>query len=65
MENVIIHGLNTPDGLAIDVTGRKLYWTDTGSGRIEVSDLDGGNRKVLIWQDLDNPRAIALHDSHG
>lgn len=32
---------------------------------IEVSELDGTNRKVLIWSGLDNPRAIALHYAKG
>jgi hypothetical protein len=26
-----------------------------------VSELDGTNRKVLVWSGLDNPRAIILH----
>lgn len=39
----------------------QLYWTDVGLNSIEVSELDGTNRKVLVWSGLDNPRAIALH----
>lgn len=26
-----------------------------------MSELDGTNRKVLVWSGLDNPRAISLH----
>jgi len=26
-----------------------------------VASLDGKMRKVLIWENLDKPRAIALH----
>ena len=33
VEVVVRHGLDTPDGLAVDSTGRKLYWTDTGTHR--------------------------------
>ena len=65
VEEVITQGLNTTDGLAIDSTGRKLYWTDSGTNRIEVSTLDGRMRKVLIWEDLDSPRAISLHYDAG
>uniref|UniRef100_A0A4W3JHK9 Low density lipoprotein receptor-related protein 4 n=1 Tax=Callorhinchus milii TaxID=7868 RepID=A0A4W3JHK9_CALMI len=58
-------GLITTDGLAVDAIGRKIYWTDTGTNRIEVANLDGTMRKVLIWQNLDSPRAIALHHDRG
>uniref|UniRef100_A0A3Q2WR41 Low density lipoprotein receptor-related protein 4 n=1 Tax=Haplochromis burtoni TaxID=8153 RepID=A0A3Q2WR41_HAPBU len=53
--------LMTTDGLAVDAVGRKIYWTDTGTNRIEVANLDGSMRKVLVWQNLDSPRAIALY----
>ena len=61
--NSIVSGLNKPDGLACDWIGKKLYWTDAETNRIEVSELDGSYRKVLLWKDLDQPRAIAL-DPH-
>ena len=64
-EDVIRDGLDTTDGLAVDSTGRKIYWTDTGNNRIEVSNLDGSLRRVLLWQNMDSPRAIALHYSAG
>ncbi len=65
VRNIITEGLDTTDGLAVDSTGRKIYFTDTGNNRIEVASLDGSMRKVLIWQDLDSPRAIALHYDAG
>lgn len=58
-------GLMTTDGLAVDAVGRKIYWTDTGTNRIEVANLDGSMRKVLVWQNLDSPRAIALYHEMG
>jgi len=58
-------GLMTTDGLAVDAVGRKIYWTDTGTNRIEVANLDGSMRKVLVWQNLDSPRAIALYNERG
>lgn len=58
-------GLMTTDGLALDAVGRKIYWTDTGINRIEVANLDGSMRKVLVWQNLDSPRAIALYHEMG
>lgn len=64
-QNVVIWGLVSPDGLACDWLGRKLYWTDSETNRIEVADLDGSLRKVLFWQDLDQPRAITLDPGRG
>jgi hypothetical protein len=43
----------------------QIYWTDAGRNSIEVAELDGGNRKVLVWSGLESPRAIALHYHHG
>ena len=60
VEDVIISGLNTTDGIAVDSIGRKIYWTDAGKKRIEVATLDGKMRKVLVWDKLGEPRAIAL-----
>lgn len=39
---------------------KKLYWTDAGTKRIEVSNLDGTMRSLLIWQGLDKPRDIVV-----
>ncbi|KAG3284511.1 LDL receptor related protein 5 [Ictidomys tridecemlineatus] len=64
-QNVVISGLVSPDGLACDWVGKKLYWTDSETNRIEVANLNGTSRKVLFWQDLDQPRAIALDPAHG
>ncbi len=60
-----LSGLVTTDGLAVDSVGRKVYWTDTGTNRIEVANLNGSMRKVLVWQNLDSPRAIALFHEMG
>ncbi|XP_051886578.1 low-density lipoprotein receptor-related protein 6 isoform X2 [Pristis pectinata] len=64
-QNVVIWGLVSPDGLACDWLGKKLYWTDSETNRIEVANLDGSLRKVLFWQDLDQPRAITLDPARG
>ena len=54
-----------PDGLAIDKVGRNIYWSDTGTNRIEVAKLDGTKRKLLIKDGLDEPRAIVLDERNG
>ncbi|XP_055591150.1 low-density lipoprotein receptor-related protein 1 [Uranotaenia lowii] len=52
--------LKNPDGLAIDWVARNLYWCDKGLDTIEISELDGRYRKVLINKNLQEPRAIVL-----
>lgn len=44
---IISNEVHHPDGLAIDWAARNLYWTDTGTDRIEVARLNGKNRKVI------------------
>ncbi|XP_065210079.1 low-density lipoprotein receptor-related protein 6 [Planococcus citri] len=50
----------TAEGLACDWLTKKLYWVDSNVKIIEVISLKTRLRKVLIWQDLDQPRAIAV-----
>jgi len=57
--------VQSPYGLAIDYMGRNIYWTDTGTSRIEVGLLDGSRRKLLISDGLDEPRAIVLNERNG
>ena len=60
--------LQNPDGLAIDWVGRNLYWCDKGSDTIEVSNMDGQFRKVLLHSGvhlLQEPRALAVDPLEG
>lgn len=68
VEDVIAVGLVAPEGIAVDWVARKLYWTENieeGKSRIEVANLDGSYRKVLIQTELDKPRAIAVDPLSG
>lgn len=58
--DVISTGLVQPDGLACDWIGKKIYWTDSEANHIAVSELDGRARTVLVWDQVDRPRAIAV-----
>lgn len=62
---VIGDQLITSDGLAVDWIYNHLYWTDTGKNHIELSDLQGNMRKILIRDKLEEPRAIALNPLDG
>ena len=65
VEVLVSSDVKHPDGVAVDWVGRNLYWTDTGTDRIEVSKLNGMFRKVLISENLDEPRAITLDPTNG
>ncbi len=46
-EVALQHGLIRPTALAIDWLGGNLYFSDSGTMRLEVCRLDGSSRKVL------------------
>ena len=50
--------LAVPMGIAVDVAGSKLYWTNS-RGRIQSANLDG-SRITNELQDLESPMDIAL-----
>lgn len=54
------------EGLAIDWTGRNLFWTDEGLGTINVFKLDDSTKqKVLITDKINHPRSIVLDPKNG
>ena len=57
--------MKNPDGVAVDWVSRNLFWTDTGTDRIEVSRLDGSSRRVIISEGLNEPRAIVVDPFNG
>ena len=64
-EVIVSTEVDHPDGIAVDWVARNLYWTDTGTDRIEVARLNGTSRRVLISERLDEPRSIALDPMRG
>ena len=41
-----------PNGLTIDYLSRKIYWADAKLDKIEVMNLDGSNRRVVLNDNL-------------
>ena len=62
---VVSSGVVTADGLAVDWVYSHLYWTDTSTDSISVTDLSGSSTAVLLKDQLQEPRAIALHPGKG
>ena len=50
------------EGIALDVIDRKMYWTDTGTHKIQRANLDGSDIEDLVIgvQGVKNPGDIAL-----
>lgn len=60
-KDIIRWGLESPGGLSVDWVHELVFWTDSGTRRVEVSTYDGKLRSVLVANDLDKPRAIVVH----
>lgn len=61
LEHIVQFDVQFPEAMSVDWVADNIYWADVGTDRIEVARLDGSSRKVLVWENLENPRAIALH----
>ncbi|ESO97555.1 hypothetical protein LOTGIDRAFT_208735 [Lottia gigantea] len=57
---VILDGLSSPEGLAVDYVSGNIYYTDSGLDVIGVSKLDGSAKSTLFKQNLENPRSIVI-----
>ncbi|GFR86359.1 low-density lipoprotein receptor-related protein 6 [Elysia marginata] len=53
--------LEHPLSLTIDKQEQKLYWADQRLNRIEIADLTGGNRRVLVDGQVGNPRGLSVY----
>jgi len=53
------------EGIAIDWVNKYVYWTDNDNGRIEMSRVNGSDRKVLFDRDVEKPRGITADPVHG
>ena len=55
----------TLEGIALDVSRGKMYWTDLGEDKIQRANLDGTQVEDLITDGLGSPRGITLDVSRG
>jgi DNA-binding beta-propeller fold protein YncE len=56
--------MSSPSGIALDVEGQKIYWTDAGTGVIQRANLNGTNIETIV-ANLDSPWDIALDVTNG
>lgn len=60
---MILPGLKSPEGIAVDWVSGNIYWTDSLKDTIETMSIEGKHRRVLINENLKNPRGIAVDPS--
>ncbi len=48
IETLVSTDLRTPWGIALDLVGGKMYWTDKGADEIKRADLDGSNVETIV-----------------
>ncbi len=65
VEDLVTTGLESPDRIALDVSGGKMYWTDALAKKIQRSNLDGSGVEDLVTTGLEFPAAIAVDVSGG
>jgi len=58
-------GIVNPWGIALDVAGGKMYWTNYGIDKIMRADLDGSNVEDVLTSGLNGPMGIALDVAGG
>ena len=60
VEDLVTSGLDSPSGLALDVSGGKMYWLDAGTDKIQRANLDGSLVEDLVTTGLFSPTSLAL-----
>lgn len=62
---VIVHGVEKIEGVAIDWIAQNIYWVDSDYDIIEVARLNGTSRHVILSGDTEKPNTIAVHPVQG
>lgn len=55
-----------PNGLALDLPARRVYWVDARADSVHAADYDGGDARVVLRRHpaLAHPFAVAVFESH-
>ncbi|PFX23099.1 Low-density lipoprotein receptor-related protein 6 [Stylophora pistillata] len=63
-QSIVTGNLAWPNGLTIDQATKRLYWADAKLDKIETTDLNGGNRQLLLSSaDQIHPFGLALYEN--
>lgn len=58
---IIIHEVRA-QGLTLDFTENRLFWTNSDQKTIESANLDGTKRTVIISENLSNPYGLTVYE---
>ena len=66
MSSVLNTNLTWPNGIAVDDQTRQLYWADAFHDHLETADINGGNRRSIISNNLNNTlHSFDVHVENG
>ena len=57
---LITSGLGWPNGIVCDEEDDVIIWADAKTDKIEVADLEGTNRRILIGDNLHHVFGLSL-----
>jgi len=60
VEDLVTAGLSALTGIELDLANGRLYWADSGTGRIQSANLDGSNVQTVISSLLTMPIGLTL-----
>jgi sugar lactone lactonase YvrE len=60
-QNLVTTDLQLPFGVSIDDSARKLYWSDSLTGKVERASFDGTTRELVVQVPVDGKFLRALH----
>ena len=62
IESTVLHNtsLRWPNALTLDYDSQTLYWIDGRLDRIETSNVDGSERRVLMNESISRPFAVSF-----
>lgn len=61
---IVNASLGEPSDLTVDTIDNLIFWSDLGLKRIEMCDLDGGKRRILIDNEIQGPVLIAIQGNY-
>ena len=63
-QSIVTGNIARPNGLTIDQATNRLYWVDAKLDTIEMTDLNGASREVLLSSaDQIHPFGLALYEN--
>ena len=65
VEPLVDSGIELLEGIAVDWISRNVYWADSSTNRIELANMDRPIRKLVVWENIESPRCLAVDPPNG